>query len=106
MRALEMLNYLEALDDDGNLTKTGEIMAEFPLDPQIAKVLISSPKFSCSNEALSIVAMLSVPQVFVRPNEAKQKADEAKAKFAHADGDHLTLLNVYHAYKGAPDDNK
>jgi pre-mRNA-splicing factor ATP-dependent RNA helicase DHX15/PRP43 len=44
--------------------------------------------------------------VFVRPNDAKQKADEAKAKFSHADGDHLTLLNVYHAYKGAPDDNK
>ena len=26
-------------------------------------------------------------------------ADAAKARFAHADGDHLSLLNVYHAYK-------
>ena len=41
----------------------------------------------------------SVPQVFLRPNEAKKAADEAKMKFAHIDGDHLTLLNVYHAYK-------
>lgn len=40
-----------------------------------------------------------VPQVFLRPNEAKKAADEAKMKFAHIDGDHLTLLNVYHAYK-------
>ena len=40
-----------------------------------------------------------VPQVFMRPNEAKKAADEAKMKFAHIDGDHLTLLNVYHAYK-------
>lgn len=41
----------------------------------------------------------SVPQVFVRPNEAKKQADEAKMRFAHIDGDHLTFLNVYHAYK-------
>ncbi|KAJ3341712.1 hypothetical protein HDU93_004346 [Gonapodya sp. JEL0774] len=98
MRALEMLNYLGALDDDGNLTQTGQIMSEFPLDPQIAKVLIDSPRYSCSHEALSVVAMLSVPQVFVRPNEQRQRADEAKAKFARDDGDHLTLLNVYQQY--------
>ncbi|RMX47490.1 hypothetical protein pdam_00002199 [Pocillopora damicornis] len=75
MRALELLNYLGALDDNGDLTSLGSMMAEFPLDPQLAKM------------------------VFMRPNEAKKAADEAKMKFAHIDGDHLTLLNVYHAYK-------
>ena len=35
MRALELLNYLAALDDDGNLTALGGVMAEFPLDPQV-----------------------------------------------------------------------
>jgi pre-mRNA-splicing factor ATP-dependent RNA helicase DHX15/PRP43 len=40
-----------------------------------------------------------VPQIFVRPNEAKKAADEAKMRFAHIDGDHLTMLNVYHAFK-------
>lgn len=99
MRALEMLNYLAALDDDGNLTPLGEIMAEFPLDPQISKMLICSPEFGCSNEMLSLTAMLSVPNVFVRPNNARKEADQAKAQFVHPDGDHLTLLNVYHAYK-------
>jgi len=29
------LNFLAALDDDGNLTPLGSIMAEFPLDPQV-----------------------------------------------------------------------
>ena len=42
MRALELLNYLAALDDDGNLTELGAIMAEFPLDPQLAKMLIGT----------------------------------------------------------------
>jgi pre-mRNA-splicing factor ATP-dependent RNA helicase DHX15/PRP43 len=36
MRALELLHYLKALDDEGNLTPLGEIMAEFPLDPQVS----------------------------------------------------------------------
>lgn len=38
-------------------------MSELPLDPQLAKVLLASPDYGCSNEVLSIVAMLSVPQV-------------------------------------------
>ncbi|KAI0510810.1 probable pre-mRNA-splicing factor ATP-dependent RNA helicase DEAH3 isoform X1 [Dendrobium catenatum] len=99
MRALEVLNYLGALDDDGNLTKLGEIMSEFPLDPQMSKMLVVSSEFNCSNEILSVSAMLSVPNCFVRPREAQKAADEAKARFGHIDGDHLTLLNVYHAYK-------
>ncbi|KAI3990220.1 hypothetical protein MKX01_029198 [Papaver californicum] len=99
MRALEVLNYLGALDDEGNLTKLGEIMADFPLDPQMSKMLVVSPSFNCSNEILSLSAMLSVPNCFVRPREAQKAADEAKARFGHIDGDHLTLLNVYHAYK-------
>lgn len=35
----------------------------------------------------------------MRPKDAAKEADEAKAQFAHIDGDYLTLLNAYHAYK-------
>eukprot|EP00928_Gymnodinium_smaydae_P072633 TRINITY_DN55969_c0_g1_i1.p1 TRINITY_DN55969_c0_g1~~TRINITY_DN55969_c0_g1_i1.p1 ORF type:complete len:723 (-),score=146.68 TRINITY_DN55969_c0_g1_i1:118-2286(-) len=99
MRALEMLNFLGCLNDEGDLTDVGDQAAEFPLDPQLAKMLIDSPKHKCSNEMLSIAAMLSVPMVFVRPKEHAKDADDAKNRFAHLDGDHLTLLNVFHAYK-------
>lgn len=44
----------------------GNKMSELPLDPQLAKVLLASPDYGCSNEVLSIVAMLSVPQVRAR----------------------------------------
>jgi pre-mRNA-splicing factor ATP-dependent RNA helicase DHX15/PRP43 len=94
MRALEQLNYLGAIDDDGNLTDFGAIIAEFPLDPQLSAMLVASPKYRCSNEIVSIAALLSVPQIFMRPKEAQRQADEAKAAFQHADGDHLTLLNA------------
>ncbi|KAF9036062.1 P-loop containing nucleoside triphosphate hydrolase protein [Hymenopellis radicata] len=98
MRALELLNYLAALDDDGNLTGLGAIMAEFPLDPQLAKMLIVSPEFKCSNEILTITSMLSVPNVWVRPPNARSQADAAKALLTVPDGDHLTMLNVFNQY--------
>lgn len=99
MRALELLNYLGALDDEGDLTEDGKKMGELPLDPQLSKMLISSPQYDCSSEILTIVAMLSVQNCFVRPRERQREADQAKAQFAHPDGDHLTLLNVYQAWE-------
>lgn len=98
-QAYDALKCLGALDTEGNLTKLGEQMTEFPLDPQMSKMIIASPEFHCSNEVLSIAAMLSVPNCFLRPMESQISADEAKAKFNHVMGDHFALLNVYHAYK-------
>ena len=48
MRALELLNYLGAIDDEGGMTETGEMMAEFPLDPQLSRMLISAPRYKCA----------------------------------------------------------
>ncbi|KAI3402516.2 PRP43 [Candida oxycetoniae] len=102
MRALEELNYLQCLSDDGDLTALGRLASHFPLDPMLAVMLIGSPAFKCSEEILTIVAMLSVPSVFVRPASARQRADEAKFSFAHPDSDHLTLINVYEAFENTP----
>jgi pre-mRNA-splicing factor ATP-dependent RNA helicase DHX15/PRP43 len=101
MRALEELNYLACLDDDGELTRLGRLASEFPLDPTLSVMLISSPEFYCSNEILSLTALLSIPNVFVRPIAQKKQADAMKETFSHPDGDHLTLLNAYHAFKSA-----
>ncbi len=51
----------------------------------------------CSNEILSIAAMLSVPNVFMRPREAAKAADEAKARFAHIDGTPSSPLHDSHS---------
>lgn len=102
MRALELLNYLGALDDEGELTDLGYQMSELPLDPQLAKMILISPEFNCSSEVVSIVACLSVPQIFLRPTEHAKLADEAKAQFIQADSDHLTLLNAYTEYSMIP----
>lgn len=99
MRALEQLHYLRALNDDGDLTTIGRQMAEFPLDPQLCAALLASSLRGCTQEVLSIVAMLSVPSPFIRPHNERKEAEEAHNQFVHPDGDHLTLLNVFQSYK-------
>lgn len=59
MQALEDLDYLAALDDDGNLSEVGIIMSELPLEPLLAKALIAACEYDCVDELLTIAAMLT-----------------------------------------------
>ncbi|KAJ9063071.1 DEAH-box ATP-dependent RNA helicase prp22 [Entomophthora muscae] len=97
--AMEQLYNLGALDEEGLLTRLGRKMAEFPLEPSLCKMLILSVDLGCSDEILTVVAMLSVQSVFYRPKEKQALADQKKAKFHQPEGDHLTLLTVYNAWK-------
>lgn len=99
MRALELLHYLGALDQFGNLTKIGRQLSEFPIDPQHAKTIIESQKLNCSREVLSIISMMNIPNPFVRPRNDQKKADAAKAQFEDDRSDHMTLLNAYLKFK-------
>ncbi|CAI8030444.1 ATP-dependent RNA helicase DHX8 [Geodia barretti] len=97
--AMEQLHSLSALDDEGLLTRLGRRMAEFPLEPQLSKMLIQSVHLGCSEEILTIVSVLSVQNIFYRPKDKQAVADQRKAKFHQPEGDHLTLLAVYNAWK-------
>lgn len=97
--AMESLFNLGALDDEGLLTRLGRRMSEFPLEPQLSKMLLTSVDLGCSDEAITVVAMLSVPNVFYRPRDKQVIADQKRAKFHQPEGDHLTLLTVYKAWE-------
>ena len=99
--AMEGLHALGALDDEGLLTRLGRKMAEFPLEPNLSKMLILSVDLGCSDEILTITAMLSVENPFYRPRDKQAQADMRKAKFNQAEGDHLTLLAVYKAWEAS-----
>lgn len=99
IQALEQLYALQALDDEGLLTRLGRKMAEFPLEPQLSKMLIQSVDLGCSEEILTVVAMLTAGNVFYRPKEKQAQADSKKAKFHQPEGDQLTLLTVYNSWK-------
>ncbi|KHJ95697.1 helicase protein [Oesophagostomum dentatum] len=98
--ALEQLYALGALNHRGELTKLGRRMAEFPCDPCMSKMIIASEKYGCSEEIITIAAMLSCnAAVFYRPKAMIIHADSARKGFWSPAGDHITLLNVYNKWK-------
>jgi len=99
LNSLYGLWVLGALDNTGSLTPLGRKMVEFPLDPPLSKMLIVGELEGCSAEILTIVSMLSVPNVFFRPKGREEEADRKREHFSVVESDHLTLLHVYQQWK-------
>ncbi|KAI3726854.1 hypothetical protein L1987_66660 [Smallanthus sonchifolius] len=101
LKALELLFALSALNKHGELTKVGRKMAEFPLDPMLSKMIVASDKYQCSDEIISIAAMLSIgSSIFYRPKDKQVHADNARLNFHMGNvGDHIALLKVYSSWK-------
>jgi ATP-dependent RNA helicase DDX35 len=98
-RALETLITLGAIDArDGQLTKAGVIMAEFPATAPVARMLMASSELGVAEEVLSIAAMLSVQDPFVSSSGKQKTIDSARRCFAVTEGDHIALLNIYTSF--------
>ncbi|WOG85065.1 hypothetical protein DCAR_0104252 [Daucus carota subsp. sativus] len=101
LKALELLFALSVLNKKGELTKVGRKMAEFPLDPMLSKMIVASEKYRCSDEMISIAAMLSIgSSIFYRPKDKQVHADNARMNFytGHV-GDHIALFRIYNSWK-------
>ncbi|XP_010516709.1 PREDICTED: probable pre-mRNA-splicing factor ATP-dependent RNA helicase DEAH6 isoform X2 [Camelina sativa] len=101
IKSLELLFALGALNQLGELTKAGRRMAEFPLDPMLSKMIVVSDKYKCSDEIISIAAMLSIgPSIFYRPKDKQVHAYNAMMNFHVGNvGDHIALLKIYNSWK-------
>jgi len=67
-------------------------MAEFPADPMLSKALIASEKYKCSEDVLTIIAMLSAGgSIFHRPKDRQVHADNAHKNFWAQNGDQKEL---------------
>ncbi|XP_069601094.1 ATP-dependent RNA helicase DQX1 [Ranitomeya imitator] len=104
MQSLEDLDYLAALDDDGNLSEVGIVMSEFPLDPQISKSLLAACEFQCVSEMLTLAAMLTVAPRCYLPSPHNASVLTSRRDLQRPEGDHMTLIAVYNHYKEHGDD--
>ena len=69
-QARNILTDLEALDPQGNITDTGKEMAQLPLHPRLAHMLIIANRTGCSDIACRIAALLSERDPFINKNSA------------------------------------
>lgn len=99
MRALELLNYLGALNDDGDLTEFGSQMSHFPLEPEMSAMLLRAPLHRCADECCRIAAMLSVQNPYLTNHSAG--AQHARQQFYHQTGDHLSALLLFNAFEAS-----
>ncbi len=81
------------------LTALGRRLAHFPLEPMLSRAILASEEFGCTHEVLTVVSMLSVDSVIFIPRNKKEAVMTAHRKFVSEDGDHMTWLSVYRAYK-------
>ncbi|XP_068140498.1 LOW QUALITY PROTEIN: probable ATP-dependent RNA helicase DHX35 [Drosophila tropicalis] len=101
LASLETLYALDSIDEQGQLTKpVGYLMAELPFTTMISKMLYISGQMGCSEEIITIIAMLQVHSIFSRPPSAaaQQSGRIAHRHFEVAEGDLITMLNVYTAF--------
>jgi ATP-dependent RNA helicase DDX35 len=101
IRAFELLYALGAIDSYAKLTHPlGTRMAELSLPPMMSKTLLTATTYNCLPEILSIAAMTSLQggSIWFHHDGAQKAMEMSRRKFAAEEGDHLTLLNVYHAF--------
>lgn len=75
-------------------------MATFPVEPYLARIILESRVHGCSFEVVDIVSLLSSSSnLFLDLSEQRDAIADARRKFRHPSGDHLTMLNALRSYQ-------
>jgi len=90
-----LLTELTAVNQDRKLTRLGKMLARFPIDPRLSRMLLAADKLACLTEVLVIVSALSIQDPRERPLEHRQKADESHARFEDVKSDYMAILNLW-----------
>ncbi|WP_424406064.1 ATP-dependent RNA helicase HrpA [Pasteurella sp. PK-2025] len=99
---IKLLEELEAFQfvktkfgEKRQLTQTGRQLAQLPVDPRLAKMLLTAVKYNCLHEVMIIVSALSIQDPRERPQEKQQSADDKHRRFADKKSDFLAFLNLW-----------
>jgi ATP-dependent helicase HrpA len=86
-------------DNNPRITAIGKQLAQLPIDPRLARMVIESKQQGTTREVMAIVAGLSIQDPRERPLEKRPQADQAHARFTDPTSDFLTLLNLWNYLK-------
>jgi len=106
--ALKQLYVLDAIDENGKITKIGKEMAPLPLEPNLARAMLEAKKLGCVEECATIAAMLSVDRLEVADSSSlNDKNREYRgnplqkivSEDAFALGDHIVFLRTFERWQ-------
>ncbi|MBD2895272.1 hypothetical protein amrb99_42060 [Actinomadura sp. RB99] len=97
---VDLLHELGAIDPAEKdprkrLTPLGRRLAQLPVDPRLARMVLEADRNGCVREVLVIAAALSIQDPRERPAEHQQAADEMHRRFADPTSDFLAYLNLW-----------
>ncbi len=95
----KLLEELGAVDDRRRVSRLGRTMARLPLDPRLARMLVTAGELGSLAETLVIIAGLSIQDPRERPQDKQQAADQAHAPFNDKESDFVTLLNIWNFFE-------
>jgi len=91
---VQLLQELGALDA-GKLTPLGRQLAQLPVDPRMARMVLEADRNGCVAELMVITAALSIQDPRERPVDKQQAATEKHARFADKDSDFVAYLSLW-----------
>ena len=99
VKLLEELGAFETVQtksgEKRRLTTIGRQLAQLPVDPRLAKMLLSAVDFGSVYEVMIIVSALSIQDPRERPTDKQQASDEKHRRFADKKSDFLAFLNLW-----------
>jgi len=97
VQLLEELGALDPKEKDPRkrLTQTGRKLAQLPVDPRLARMVLEADRNGCVREVMVIAAALSIQDPRERPAEKQAQADQQHARFREETSDFLAFLNLW-----------
>ena len=101
-----ILQELNAVTEEGKLTRVGRELSRLPVDPRLGRMLLAGSELGSLEELLTICAGLSIQDPRERPADAQQAADEAHRKLADEKSDFLSYVKLWNWYEKANDEKE
>ncbi len=92
---IQLLQELGAFDSAGVITDIGRRLAQLPVDPRLARMIVQADTEGCVREVLVLAAALSIPDPRERPVDREEAARQKHARFADEHSDFVSFLNLW-----------
>ena len=99
LRLLEELGAIHTIQNRYHLTEIGKILAQLPIDPRLARMLVEARRLGCVKELMIITAALSIQDPRERPYDKQQASDEKHRRFVDKESDFISFINLWNYIK-------